>query len=212
MAEYRGNSFVETSSNKKKEQAPVKKEIKPVLEKNRVTVKKKSPIRKFMDNFIATDMKEMRDTIIRESIIPTVQKGIIDLVTNGLSIAFFGHPQPKKNKNYSSSIFNYSGCWSGGQNTSSISTQTQNQQHQRSLTMDEIEFETIVEANDVLEALRNWIEQYGEVSVAELYNMIQVTADYTFYNYGWKNLDNAQVVPISGGGFAIDFPRPMPLK
>ena len=54
------------------------------------------------------------------------------------------------------------------------------------------------------------IEQYDAVRVADLYDLVGITGDYTDNKYGWTNIPNARVVRTRDG-YKIEMPRALPL-
>ena len=54
------------------------------------------------------------------------------------------------------------------------------------------------------------MEEYHIVRVADLYDLVGVTGDYTDNNYGWTNIRNAKIVRVRDG-YKIDMPRALPL-
>ena len=67
-------------------------------------------------------------------------------------------------------------------------------------------FDTRGEAEEVLSRLDELIEMYGLVRVADLYDLVGITGDYTDNKYGWKNIRNARV-ERTRDGYAIKLPR-----
>ena len=54
------------------------------------------------------------------------------------------------------------------------------------------------------------IEKFKVASVADLYDLVGVSCDYTANNYGWTNLRNASVVRVRDG-YLLKLPRALPL-
>ena len=54
------------------------------------------------------------------------------------------------------------------------------------------------------------IDQYGMVSVGDLYDLVGVTGQYTDNNYGWTDLRTASVVRTRDG-YMIKLPRALAL-
>lgn len=77
---------------------------------------------------------------------------------------------------------------------------------------DEIIIQDINEANAAIEYLRGFLDDYPNVSVADLYQIIGIKPDPSGVDnqYGWTNLDNARVIN-AGHGFRLGLPRPIPL-
>ena len=55
------------------------------------------------------------------------------------------------------------------------------------------------------------MEEYGTVRVADLYDLVGVTGQYTDNNYGWTNIRNAEIVRVRDG-YKIKMPRALPLN
>lgn len=60
-------------------------------------------------------------------------------------------------------------------------------------------FGSRVEANKVLDDMIDIIEKYGVVTVAELYELCDITSNYTDNLYGWVNLKEAEIIKIRVG-------------
>ena len=54
------------------------------------------------------------------------------------------------------------------------------------------------------------MEEYGIVRVADLFDLVGITGDYTDNKYGWTNIRSAEVVRVRDG-YKIKMPRAMPI-
>ena len=54
------------------------------------------------------------------------------------------------------------------------------------------------------------LEQYGVFRVADLYDLVGKSCDYTDNKYGWTNLRSADVVRVNGG-YALKLPKALPI-
>lgn len=68
-------------------------------------------------------------------------------------------------------------------------------------------FETRGEAEEVLTNLLDIIADYQVVSVADLYDLVGITAPFTANRYGWTELGSANVSRIREG-YIINLPKP----
>lgn len=77
----------------------------------------------------------------------------------------------------------------------------------------ELVFETRGEAEVILERLREALAEYDNVTVADMYELAQITAGFTDHNWGWvgTDLNQARVKPVSAG-YLLDMPVPRELK
>lgn len=76
---------------------------------------------------------------------------------------------------------------------------------------DEIILNTRIEAEETIDAMFDLIQQFEEVTVADLYELVGVTSNYTDQKWGWDDLTGAGATRLSGGGYLLDLPRPIPL-
>ena len=82
----------------------------------------------------------------------------------------------------------------------------ENNQGRTRYSYDDIFFDTREEAEEVLSKMDELIELYGVVRVADLYELVGITRDYTDNKYGWKNIRNARI-ERTRDGYAIKLPR-----
>ena len=76
---------------------------------------------------------------------------------------------------------------------------------------DDVILESRGDAEEVLNQLNDLIDVYRIASVADLYDLVGVTPNYTDFKYGWTNLANAEVVRTRDG-YKIKLPRALPIK
>ena len=70
--------------------------------------------------------------------------------------------------------------------------------------------ETRGEAEDVLSRMDELIDTYGVVSVADLYDLVGISCNYTDNKYGWTNLRNAEPVRVRDG-YMLKLPKALPI-
>lgn len=76
---------------------------------------------------------------------------------------------------------------------------------------DDIVFSTRAEATDALDQMIAIIAQYEVVTVADLFEMAEVTGEFTDANWGWADLRGADVQRVSEG-YILNLPRPAPIE
>jgi len=71
-------------------------------------------------------------------------------------------------------------------------------------------------AEDIIYELRCLINEYGCVSISDLYLLINLKSSYSDEKYGWYNLDSAYTRPYPGiahdGMWYVVLPKPFPLN
>ena len=60
--------------------------------------------------------------------------------------------------------------------------------------------------------MEDLLDQYKLVSVADLYDLVGISGDYTDNKYGWTNLRNARVERLRyEDGYILKLPKALPL-
>ena len=54
------------------------------------------------------------------------------------------------------------------------------------------------------------IDMYGQVSVADLYDLVGKTCEHTDNKYGWTNIRNAEPVRVRDG-YLLKMPKALPI-
>lgn len=177
------------------------KQIKKVVN-SPVKTKKRSDIRKAADSFISDDAKNIKSYVVMDVLLPAAKKALCDIVTDGINMLLYGSTR-SRNEVRGSQVDRVSWVDYSGR-----SRRTADEPRARSrFDFDEIIFNRRAEAEAVLDQMVEVINKYGFVTVADMYDMADLTQPYTSNKYGWMNLSTAEVVPTRGGGFVIKLPR-----
>lgn len=202
MEDYKPNSH--KSREERQESAPEKKVEKIIS--GTVKSKKKTEIQKFADVFISEDVSNVKTYILMEVLVPAIKKAVSDVVTNGLDMILYGETGRTK-KNSPSSKVSYRSYYDKGNDRrdyGSSKTRT-------GYDYDDIILDNRGEAEDVLSRMDDLIATYGLVSVADLYDLVGITCNYTDNKYGWTDIRSAQVIRVRDG-YMIKLPKALPLN
>jgi len=201
MEEYKPNSHKYKEDQNRS--SPEKKVEKVIA--GTVKSKKKSEIRKFTDVFISEDIDNVKSYILLDVLIPAIKKAISDIVTNGIDMILYGETGKTKSNSTASKVSyrSYYDGRNGRRDYSAIRTKI-------SYNYDDIIFDNRGEAEDVLSRMDELISTYGLVSVADLYDLVGVTGNYTDNKYGWTNIRNASVIRVRDG-YMLKLPKALPL-
>ena len=185
-----------SNSHKAREEVAEKKVEKVVSGKT--STKKKSGIRKLSDTSLSEDVSNVKSYIFSEVLLPAAKKLVSDIVTNGTNMLLYGEI---KNKKGNSSKVSYSRYYDDR------SRDYRSPVVRNNFDYDEIIFETRGDAEAVLDAMYDILNQYKVVSVAELYDLASITThNYTCNNYGWIDLRGSSVVRVRDG-YILKLPR-----
>lgn len=198
------NSHKNRTENKESKPAEGKRVEKVIHGKAKT---KKNEIRKLADVFISEDVSNVKNYIFMDVIVPAVKKAIYDLVVGTLDMSLYGGRGGGSRRSTADKISyrDYNGMSRRDENTYN-STRTSS-----GYSYDDIVVDTRGEAETVLMRMDEIMEEYDTVRVADLYDLVGITGNYTDNNYGWTNIKNAQVVRVHDG-YKIKMPRAIPLK
>lgn len=200
MDDFKGNS---NASKMKQEKQPEQRVTEAVT--NKVTVRKENELKKFGKQFISEDAKTVRGHIVDSVVVPGIQRLVVDVVTKSIDWIIYGVRGSSKNNNggFYRDV-HYTNYNRSGSNYSQIPRSTEkSSQH----SFNNYYFDNRGEAETVLSRMRDIIERYGMVSVADFYDLISQRHDYTDNKYGWRDLKSAQVDRTRDNDFIISFPR-----
>ena len=200
---YKPNSHKYKEEQAKKE-AEGSKKVEKVVQ-GKVTSKKKSEIRKLTDIFVSDDVSNVKNYILLDVLVPSIKKAISDIVTNGIDMILYGE-SGRKDKKTPGSRYSYDKQYNRENRSTDYTNRTRT-----NYSYDDIILDNRGEAEEVLSRMDDIIAEYGMVSVADLYDLVGVTCNYTDNYYGWKNLSTAHVA-IVRDGYLLKFPKAGPLK
>lgn len=203
MEEYKSNS----DKARREQTEKSDKKVEAVITGTAKT-RKKGEMQKFADVFIAEDANNVKSYILMEVIVPAVKKAISDIVTTGIDMILYGEAGRSKRNNGAQKVSyrNYYDQNSDRVRAGSGSTR------RSGIDYDDIVFDTRGDAESVLDAMHDIINQYGTVSVADLYDLARVPNDnFTMNRYGWTTLNGAQPVRVQDG-YILKLPRVVPLN
>ena len=183
----------------KQSDAP-KKNIGKVID-GTAKVAKKGEFQKAVDAFLPEEgLNGIKDHIIMDVVIPTIKKIISDTVETIL----YGTGAHKQTTSYS-------GYYNRKEEEERYSRPIGSSRLNASYSYEEIVLETRGQALSVIACMEEVIDTYECVSVADLYEMVDLTGNYTDNNYGWLDLRGAQVIQLRRGGYALKLPKPVKL-
>lgn len=199
MQDYKPNSnrFKEEQRDAAKE-----KNISPVVS-TPVKVKKKSEVRKFTDAIISEDASNVGSYIFMDVLVPAIKKAIFDIITDGVDMILYGGTGRSK-KSSSASKVSYSSYYDRDRRD------YRREEPRTRYHFDDVILASRGEAEEVLARMDEIIDEYKIVSVADMYDLMGITCEYTDNKYGWTNLRNAEVVRVRDG-YKLNLPKALPI-
>ena len=206
MDNYKPNSHKYKEDNKT---GSVERQKFDKITKGAVATKKKSEVNKLKDIFVSEDIKSVKSYIFMDVLVPAIKDAIEDIVTNGVRMILRGDTSARRSSSTASKI-SYRDYYDGDRrNNDRFRNETR---PVTKYSYDDIILESKGEAEAVLERMSEIIDIYGMVRVADLYDLVGVTGDYTDNKYGWTNIAGAKPVRVRDGRYMLDLPRALPIN
>lgn len=197
MEEYRSNSLKQRDGTAEE---ITEKRVESVVSGS-ATAQKKSGLSKFASSMIAEDLHSVGSWLFSEVLIPSCKKAISDIVTNGIDMLLYGKASGSRSYTSASKI-SYGSYYSKpyGEPVKAGSGNG-------SFDYDSIVFDNRGDAEAVLTSMGELVDQFGVVSVGDLYDLANIPSpNYTVNKYGWTTLRNAQVMRCRDG-YTIRLPK-----
>lgn len=197
MVDYQPNSHKSKAESK----LPEKKIEKVAKGKT----KKKSELTKFTDIFLQEDMHSVKRYILEDVVVPAVKKAVSDVVTNGIDMLLYGESGSIKKTSPASKV-SYRSYYDRPNEGIRRPDPAARRYH-----YDDVVLESRGEAEEVLSRMDDLIATYNVVSVADFYDLVDITGNYTDNNYGWTDIRSASV-QRTRDGYIIRLPKAMPIN
>lgn len=197
MEDYKSNS------HRSKEMATTEKKVEKVIS-GQAKVRKKTGLEKAKGLLVSEDAANIKSYVVMDVLIPALKKAISDIVTNGIEMILYGETGRRNSSSRSSSV-SYRNFYDRRDDNRRATTPSRS-----GYSFDDIILDTRGEAEDVLARLDELIEMYGVVSVADLYDLVGITGNYTDNKYGWTNVRTAEPVHVRDG-YLLKMPKVGPI-
>lgn len=175
-------------------------------------VQKKSAIKEALRTFFAQDLPEIAEHLVIDVAIPAAKNAITDMVTQGIQQLLYGEVNPRRRP--SSGYTSYSRSSSSDRGRGSYESRRYERREPRQpkpTNVEDLVFDTRGDAIDVVEFIAEQIEEYGQVSVADLMSSVGIQPRYTDERWGWTTTDAFEIRQIREG-WLVSADRPEPLK
>lgn len=185
------------------------KEKKEIVSVAKARVKRESTAKKVVGEIIREDARSVGETVLWDVIIPTVKNLISDTVTRGIeSMLYGGDSRPRSRSSHS----DYSG-YSRPKDRRDRPAERRSTRSARHAEPErnEIIFDTRSDANDVIDRMSDLIDQYGQVSLADLNALIGASSNFIDDNWGWTDMGSFDVRQVRDG-FMLTHDEPQSLK
>lgn len=200
MEDYKPNS------HKSKAEAAEKHRTSKLVSGKVMVRENQTGLRAVRDAFVKEDAASIKKYLIFDILIPAAKKTILELITNGTRATLYGSKGGYDNR---SSIpagkVSYSKYYEEP-------NRRPEQPRRPRISYDDIVLESAGDAQFVLDGMRQAIMEYQVVSVLDFFDMLGMRdqCDPTQDRYGWKDLSDADIVPVEDG-YWIKLPKARPI-
>lgn len=189
-----------SNAHNRRETPREKKKVEKVVT-GKVTRQKRGFFKEFFDSL---DFRSIFDYVIYDVLIPSARDTISEAGKASIDMIFHGEKKGSRTtREGGRSHINYGSFSSINQNN--------RPRNKGRHDFDDIRIPSRGEAEEVLSHLADLVYDFGEASVADFYDLVGITEDYTDKYYGWRDLRDACVVPYRGE-YLIKLPKPIQLS
>lgn len=208
MEQYPSNTLKERGKNSQQ---------KPKPELKCVVTGKSKPVPQSIWSKVFVGIKPasgqtMKSFIFDEIVTPLIQRAVVEGVTGAINYLVKGdaYADRKDTRQFGKSYINYNGISSG--KSSGNAGQYVYSGKSSGMDIENVWFESRVDAQHVLDEMMGVISQYDILTVNGFYDLVGQTSriDPSNEKFGWSDLRNAYIT-ASHGGWIIHLPRPMPI-
>lgn len=203
--DYKPNSNRFREEQRAASQGDTEKKRTEKIVNGKVRTKKKSEISKLADVFVPGDVANVKSYVFMDVIVPGIKKAVYDIVVNGLDMIMYG--EVRNHDRRSSSKVSYSRFYDDRDRRRSDDAP----RARTRFDFEDIVFDSRGAAESVREEMLNVIDEYGFVTVADMYDMAGLDQPYTSNKYGWTSIRSAESVRLRDGGYILKLPRPIHL-
>jgi hypothetical protein len=201
--EYKPNSHKYKAEQAAKQKEQSEKKVEKVVSGTAKT-KKKSEMSKFKDIFISEDASNVKSYVVMDVLIPAMKKAVSDIVTNGIDMILYGETGGSRRRSPSERV-SYRNYYDRRDDRPIDRGRTRT-----GYSYDDIIVPSRGEAEEVLSRMDELIDQYGVVSVGDLYDLVGITGNYTDQKYGWTNIRTAEPQRVRDG-YMLKLPKALPI-
>lgn len=171
----------------------------------KVKTRKKSGVQKFADRFISEDADNLKSYISEDIIIPGIKNIIEDIVIKGIRILLRGQTGERRNDRTPGSRVSYRDCYDRDARSSNYIRANTNR-----YSYDDIIFDNLQDAKDTLSKMDEIVDTYRQVFVADLYDLVGMTASTSDHKYGWTDIRSARI-ESTRDGYLLKLPKALPI-
>lgn len=196
---------------------PPSAKTQPKVEKvvvGEVIVRKKPWGRRFLDTIFGGDPHGVAGFVMLEIIVPAIKEVFVEAISGGVEQAIYGERKsPSRRSGYRPASSSNYVQYNRYSPTPSPRREEPREPRYARVQHDapEIVFQTRAEAQEVLTRMFDLINEYEQVTLSDLYSMVDITGNYTDESRGWTDIRGTTIMKVRGG-YVLDLPPTESLK
>lgn len=203
-------NYPSNSNSKKqgKDEGSHKKKVDKVVTGE--AIQRKKPLgSRIKETFTGEDARSVGSYILFDVFVPAAKAMLADAASQGAERLLFGDSSPRTRSGSGRS--NYTSYNRMHSSSSGPSSRREISYRARAThDFDEIVVASRGEAEEVLDRLGDLVDSYDVASVADFYDLVGITGNFTDDKWGWADLRSASVRRVRDG-YLISLPKPQPL-
>jgi hypothetical protein len=159
--------------------------------------------------FTGDDAKSLAEYLLLDVAIPAFKSLVVEATEQGIHRLMYGEARSTRvsgRSNYT----NYNRMSTSRSSSSSYRREEPRPTGQRSRgghDFSNVVLETIRDAEEVIENLRNIYDEYGLVTVSDLYDLVDISSEWTDEKWGWNDIRDFSKRRVPGG-YMLELPKP----
>ncbi len=199
-------------NSRKAAQAPAAQEPKNI---ERVTTaeahqRKQGLGKQFKKTFVGGDARTTVNYVFFSVLLPAARDMLVDAGSQGLERLIYGESRGSRRPSSSAGYNSLGHVAYNRMSTRSPQSQPRQMspQSRQSHNFGDIQVESRIEANNVLDRMYDLLSKYEVVTVADLYALTGISGTHVDHKWGWNNLRGASARRTRSGDHLLDLPEP----
>lgn len=186
-----------------------KKEESKIIAQGKVIKQKKPFLKRFTEVFFGENTRDVCPYVIYEILLPSSKRMFSEGIKGGIDMLLFGEDRGYRPGDYRKPAGSYVSYDKYSERERDRDRYDGYSRSKGIYGVEDVILPTRRDAEEVREYLIEMIDKYDSVSIAAYYDIVGIHHTHTDRNYGWKNLRKSSINPVRGGGYVIEFPRPI---
>lgn len=183
-----------------------REKLNPIVKKDGVVSTKKPLGQKLTEMFISDDAQDVKTYVFMDVLVPTIKNTILDVIEMILFGSTSGRSRnrPSRDKERVSYSAYYKSEYNGRRGSSRDRRDDDREYRQN----EKVDYRNIIlrdrrDAEEVVNEMKRRIDEYNQATIADLFDLIDVTSNYVDNNWGWTDERDIGIRRVSAG-YLID--------